>query len=181
MGCRCCISKWCDQINDRLAPKALKKFSSCFPFFVFLVFCILYFTHYWQRQRSEILLSRSRCQNSSNWDSRWQRSMQPVVGGTLRLFTFPSTFQLCRKESTQFIGIGGGGREKTPSVELSFFLQLKWLPINLCPAIKNYKSKSAFPLYRVEVGKVQLQLRFIRLISLLTDTRPLAQSRPRLV
>lgn len=42
MGCRClclcchgCISKWCDQINDRLAPKALKKFSSCFLFFVF--------------------------------------------------------------------------------------------------------------------------------------------------
>lgn len=182
MGCRClclccrcccrgCISKWCDQINDRLAPKALKKFSSCFLFFVFhsRIDSAPLFSQ-------EIFLARTAAAAAVTIETvsvASQRAAGPGDGPqtdsqTVYLSKYLSI--VCGVKKVHIL-LGRERKKKiralnanTCGVELSFFLQPQvacgaLLPINLCPAIKNYKSAraKAFPLYREEVGKVQLR------------------------
>lgn len=143
-GCRClcrccrgCISKWCDQINDRLAPKALKKFSSCFLFFVFhsRIDSAPLFSQ-------EIFLARTAAAAAVTIETvsvASQRAAGPGDGpqtrGTVRLFTFPSTFQMCvgLKKKYRFYWAGSERRKFERSMRtlaawnFRFFFSLKWL------------------------------------------------------
>lgn len=164
MGCRClclccrffcgCISKWCDQINDRLAPKALKKFSSCFLFF-FVFYSRIDSAPLFSQ---EIFLARTAAakvtiETVSVASQRAAR--RRATDGQSDCLPFQVPFNcVCGVKKKVHILLGRERKKKiqalnanTCGVELSFFLQPQvacgvLLPINLCPAIKNYKSKS---------------------------------------
>lgn len=141
MGCRCCISKWCDQINDRLAPKALKKFSSCFPFclFWYFVFC------------TSLTIDSPRDQRSSypDPDARTAAAAAAIetVGGSAACsqlwgapwdcLPFQAPFNCVEKRVHSLLGSAEEGERKLQAWNFRFFF-------NCCSQVASYKSLSSY-------------------------------------
>lgn len=138
MGCRCCISKWCDQINDRLAPKALKKFSSCFPF---CLFGILYFVYC-----TSLTIDSARDQRSSYPDPD-ARTAAAAVGGSAACsqlwgapwdcLPFQAPFNCVEKRVHSLLGSAEEGERKLQAWNFRFFF-------NCCSQVASYKSLSSY-------------------------------------